>query len=785
MTIHRQDLTTNPMIRRVQRHANLTTLFHKIGTAGDVQIAPFVLGQTHAAGMGEVSQPSALPIDYWSTASPLHMSNVVGSAMSPIDQPAVITPAAPLPAADPTRAGAEAGSVTPQTTMLAETRLEMPLTQPASATPRAPATPPVVQAAPVGQHIAATAPPSIRQQSPLSRLPANNLPTPVAALAQPVVTQPSSVQPRVTVQASAVGSVETTLPAPVQPSSARVTASNLSPAALTDQSTVSESTDISEEDRNWARLQAIYRHHKTLAAGPRNEVTNTAPNTAPNTASSQPPAVQTSPARVRRPAGSEEGLRTLTSIQPAAGVPKAGLTPPAASEGEPPSLQRQETIGGEPTNVRESKPVQRASIPSISLQPALEDAVAQTTAPFEVEDAPTDSLSQTQEAGLPLEAVWPVQSAARLPVGLVQTEKASDEDQGTPARGGPASDAPNIRQRLEKVKTGQPTGSAVDIVVPRRPRPMGRPLTPTETPASAPLVQRASEGQGASAFPSSTEPSRASTPVAMIETEIGRLPADLWQLIGAPLPPEMPQTKPQPTTEIAIQRQTLDPVPTELGNARPAPFLASPEELIEEIPPADITTPVTISALDVAQTERTTAEPATVQSGAAELPVPFSARSSEIEQDQKLEQDNEILAGQVATWPPQNALPVLLEMAQQPTAETVSDAVPASSVAQPVQRSVGVDEPSVTQQRKRSPKKGQPRPATTTKYTSDQGLQRQASDDAPAALATLETPSAPDDTKAAPAKAPDIDIDDLARQVYTQLKRKLVVERERQRPTAS
>jgi hypothetical protein len=130
---------------------------------------------------------------------------------------------------------------------------------------------------------------------------------------------------------------------------------------------------------------------------------------------------------------------------------------------------------------------------------------------------------------LPLEAVWPVRerdagpaappAGARMTTGaslpFVQRQTIQPEPTGE-----------EVHTLLRGVQPGQPTASAVELVLPRRPRPN---LPVAAEPPGVALdasVQREAEASPA--------------PPVMVPTEIGPLPSDLWTLLGQTPPASEP-----------------------------------------------------------------------------------------------------------------------------------------------------------------------------------------------------------------------------------------------------
>lgn len=144
----------------------------------------------------------------------------------------------------------------------------------------------------------------------------------------------------------------------------------------------------------------------------------------------------------------------------------------------------------------------------------------------------------------------------------------------------------SVRQLLDQVAAGGPTQSAIEVLLPRRPRP----------PAQRPTAPR-----GTTATPTiAPEPS-------MVQTAIGPLPSDLWDLIDEPVP-----GVPQPVPQLGDREQSRSdgpaltalahpsPIPTAESDGPPLPHSHQPSRHVERTdeqtrsaPDAADTTPVT------------------------------------------------------------------------------------------------------------------------------------------------------------------------------------------------
>ncbi|MGC9466972.1 MAG: hypothetical protein ACP5HS_00135 [Anaerolineae bacterium] len=174
----------------------------------------------------------------------------------------------------------------------------------------------------------------------------------------------------------------------------------------------------------------------------------------------------------------------------------------------------------------------------------------------------------------PLQDVWQVE---RLP----SSESLSSDHLATappvsipPPRRGPG---PGLDEVLDRVEAGRPTRSSIEVIPPRRPRPEVASRTP------GPVQRKPTEPESAEK-PLQPESSDVIRPhvtldeqqeVPTVATEIGALPADLWELIGEPVPSAR-EAPPAQAPERAAARPPqapaviLSPPSTTAGAAPPA-----------------------------------------------------------------------------------------------------------------------------------------------------------------------------------------------------------------------
>ena len=119
----------------------------------------------------------------------------------------------------------------------------------------------------------------------------------------------------------------------------------------------------------------------------------------------------------------------------------------------------------------------------------------------------------------------PLQAASGWPV-TIQRSQGSGKPKASATL--PPSPTPQqqeqIRAKLSGMTASQPTDSSIEVHLPRRPRPTAPP--PTVTPSES--VQRKEEAPAIGAA-SVDQPD-------MVPTEIGPLPADMWEILGEPVP---------------------------------------------------------------------------------------------------------------------------------------------------------------------------------------------------------------------------------------------------------
>jgi hypothetical protein len=236
---------------------------------------------------------------------------------------------------------------------------------------------------------------------------------------------------------------------------------------------------------------------------------------------------------------------------------------------------------------------------------------------IEAPDAQTHNLQS-----LPLEAVWAVetvrqpQSRSTFPPVPNESDKPvfTREEIDRPGESASADQTAVqraawrdeiVRNTLQDVHTAQATGSGIELIPPRRPRPVPAPAGSSETviESSRPPAEAA---QSAMQRQVDTSPGNEIVEPGVVPTEIGPLPGDLWNLVGAPTPPvtnAAPQGRPalneisrweeqSPVTGAdpaasplgqsgqaqVVQRQVASPATAEPGSAAPPAGEAASEK---------------------------------------------------------------------------------------------------------------------------------------------------------------------------------------------------------------
>ena len=157
-------------------------------------------------------------------------------------------------------------------------------------------------------------------------------------------------------------------------------------------------------------------------------------------------------------------------------------------------------------------------------QPTATDAVIQRAAAAAESSSGAAAAELGQQPALQDAQDWPV---------IRKRPETPGKPPITPTAVPPPTPTPQqeeqIRAKLSDITASQPTDSSIEVHLPRRPRPTG-PAPAAESPES---VQR--KESPAAEPPPATQP-------GMVPTEIGPLPADMWEILGEPVPTTEPES---------------------------------------------------------------------------------------------------------------------------------------------------------------------------------------------------------------------------------------------------
>lgn len=346
-------------------------------------------------------------------------------------------------------------------------------------------------------------------------------------------------------------------------------------------------TGRDDEDRNWRRLQAILHRHQEMESQPQTPLA-AAEKPAPSSAESQPPG----------PREPENQTMIVTPTVPAPGnpTPLPGETTPGKPMKVDPlngpvdvnvtaqgftSFPAEESVHADlrpATAQKENVPIQKQPAVNQPVQPLPDVVEASTGLEPEYLEEPSQGDDLPPEQPLPLEAVWPVQTIQRSPA-LHEASAPPALITGQPVR---EQDIETLRAALDQVAPGKVSESSIELIPPRKPRPVSTqsqpagkgkhidhaaPVEQTSDASTAAQIQSETVDRGATGgnqIDSSAEnpapqaavptplqrevlngpsqptgeephqtPARASD---VVDTAIGPLPGDLWKLIGEPVP---------------------------------------------------------------------------------------------------------------------------------------------------------------------------------------------------------------------------------------------------------
>jgi len=261
-----------------------------------------------------------------------------------------------------------------------------------------------------------------------------------------------------------------------------------------------------EEERNWRRLQTILRKHEEKQAADETQLSQNPPTAEEEKPSSQvlPESLPTKPSSTapdlsgtsekpiqRTPQPSGKKSASIVEVPSGSTLPKEKRPAKRLTKTEPPILPPKEQLNAtQPENSVTDLPVHPPVIPGIERD--VQPPSGQDTERFP-QSPPVSEQDTSQTMPLPLEAVWPVQRKETLPTA---TQPAAVEPPSEPPLLESAPLSPDaedrLRQAVQKTKTGQPTDSSVEVILPRSPRP---PTNPMVVPTIPGIVPPLSEDQ--------------------------------------------------------------------------------------------------------------------------------------------------------------------------------------------------------------------------------------------------------------------------------------------------
>jgi hypothetical protein len=791
-----QRVSSNRLVRRVRRHANLTTLFRAAGPTSSSSTslaARFHLGESGIQSDEPVVQPepALAPEAMMSTPSSDLASDVASFVpaqvpslptlkasaqakpvqlrpIKPVSQPTqaaaepnlMSAPSLPAPASPPTSTVQPKDEGEPNWRRLQTIYRKHQEKQAAedgdlpAAPAGEPAETPVERDQQATQKVTLPATPSTK--------PGSSRPAPPLDAAQPVQRQVISPQ-RAAPQPSQLGEHRQAEVGQRADLSKQAVQEMASRPALLQQAAVPSRESAAEPP------QAVPWPEKPLAVAVPAELSYSEPLTATE---STPPAMAKPPLAPanRAPQGETETLALQTEAD---SKPEFEAIIPA----QPTSVA---TLPAQTLHPAPPEPLASNLLDQIRVEDKT-DPLSRSTATYPGHSADEAELFADETIGitgptlapqqpLPLQAVWPVQRQEE-PLSVLKAETPPDATSvmsvsaelpdpnfpdyrhlgypfpqvSPPTEPSDLALVQNIHQTLQRVPTGQPTQSSIEVITPRRARPVRAPAAKAPE-ASEPMTYSSTAEIAA---PPVELNQRAG--LEMVSTDIGPLPSDLWQLLGEAPPKPANASEPiapEAVSSVEVGEPSLTPQPVVQTKAEPEAAGAaqktsglepkSPElDLVEaigqtvaaaEAPAAPVTSavkrPRPAPPTVVVQTK---AEPEAV--GAAQKTSGLEPKAPELDLVEAIEQ-----AVAAAEAP---SLRVTAAVRQLPVAlPTVN--------ADPIQRQVSPAEPA-----------GSGAPAETS------------------------TPVEAEEPSTQPAEK--IDTDELTRRVYAKLKSRLTVEWERLR----
>ena len=605
----------NRLIRRVRRHSNLSVLFREVdGSASHQAIPPSFASLSPTSPPAVPTTSVHLPAPDIELASPNPVTTTPPAAAQPVAQPQPAVPISSSQQAAPIYHEPASPDPTPQP--VAPPPSQTPSPAPAVQTTKAddrddpewgrlqtiynlhqrkktaeaglPKNPPPAQK--IDQNPPPTRPQAVIQREvdvsypePAVKQPKTDLQQPPAGSDSPSLMQPSSEADQAAPPVPPVSQVVQTEPI-------------VQSATDVDQPTqmVQPATNIDQTSH--VEAQTTLTDHRFQVDRPATPINQATPfeQPVPNPDQVRQVAQSSEPSQLQRQptlADSDEVVPTTPASLPLAGPTEDHNQEPETSSlaqipqsdadqsGSPPdptlAIKRQQAT----STSDQSGQIQRAltaspatpPAPSPSNQAVVPETQTETPGsdqpePIKRDPDPAESTFVESQQPLPLEAVWPVQrqdlpgvpatlspDRPDAPDQIIPPVNSSTEmtsltgsEAESAAYIAPAAPAvgPHLQHILQGVATEQPTDSSVEVVPPRRPRPGSvRRSTPTAASPAPPAPD--SPPLQRQSDPAVT-PSQ-QTGQEMVTTDIGPLPGDLWGLLGEDSPEES-RAEPQTST---------------------------------------------------------------------------------------------------------------------------------------------------------------------------------------------------------------------------------------------
>ena len=249
---------------------------------------------------------------------------------------------------------------------------------------------------------------------------------------------------------------------------------------------------------------------------------------------------------------------------------------------------------GARTPFRESTPVQQTATPAlvnftttpVDAQPPPRSQIQRVTAPLDSPDAPpspqegvrdalspeiqfrADDIPIDGETGgedsmvepqpVPLQDAWHVERLAARTAAPEPERAQSFVRQSESPYAGAIQD--RVSRVLNSVAAQKPTSSSIEVVAPRRPRPV--PLHGSGRIQRAAANRDSAPAQDQRHIAVSTQENSLNDSDGIVDTAIGPLPADLWTLIDEPVPPTVRRQSNLPRDTAMSSPGSAGPVPT-------------------------------------------------------------------------------------------------------------------------------------------------------------------------------------------------------------------------------